>query len=148
MRQSIEGKTMARNRGRGFTLIELMIVIVVVGILVAIAVPAYTDSVRKTRRGQAKADMVAVVQALERCFTNRSSYNNCFAGSNTLPATLDRSPTTGPNVFYRLSLQGVTAADYAVRAVPDGDQAQDLCGTLEIRQNGVRTTTSGRTDCW
>lgn len=139
---------MKRNEARGFTLIELMIALVVVGILAAIAIPAYTDSVRKTRRGQAKADMTEVVQVLERCFTNRNTYVGCFAGGNTLTAPLDRSPRTGPNVFYDLSLQNVTAADYTVRAVPTGDQAGDLCGTLEIRQNGVRTTTSGRNDCW
>jgi type IV pilus assembly protein PilE len=128
-------------------LIELMIALVVVGILAAIAIPAYTDSVRKTRRGQAKADMTEVVQVLERCFTNRNTYVGCFAGGNTLTAPLDRSPRTG-QVFYNLSLQDVTAADYIVRAVPAGDQAGDLCGTLEIRQNGVRTTSSGRSDCW
>lgn len=147
MRAGIEGNKMAPLHGRGFTLIELLIVIVVVGILVAIAVPAYTDSVRKTRRGQAKADMTTVVQAMERCFTNRSTYVACFAG-NALPAPLNRSPGTGPNTFYTLSLQGVTAADYVVRAEPVGDQAADVCGRLEIRQNGVRTTSSGRDDCW
>jgi type IV pilus assembly protein PilE len=143
----IEIKAMSQKRSGGFTLIELMIVLVVLGILAAIAIPAYTDSVRKTRRGQAKADMTTVVQAMERCFTNRSTYLLCFP-TNTLPDPLDRSPGTGPNIFYDLSLQGVTAADYVVRAEPRGDQAQDLCGRLEIRQNGVRTTSSGRADCW
>lgn len=132
---------------RGFTLIELLIALAIVGILAAIAVPAYNDSVQKTRRGQAKADMVEVVQVLERCFTNRSSYDGCFPG-NTLTPQFNRSPRTGANVFYNLSLQGVTATDYVVRAEPTGSQASDLCGRLEIRQNGVRTTSSGRTDCW
>lgn len=138
---------MKRSDARGFTLIELMIALVVVGILAAIAIPAYTDSVRKTRRGQAKADMTEVVQALERCFTNRNTYLACFSG-NTLPAPLNRSPRTGPNVFYNLSLQNVTGTDYTVRAEPTGDQAGDVCARLEIRQNGVRTTSSGRNDCW
>jgi type IV pilus assembly protein PilE len=142
-----KGDDMKRNKARGFTLIELMIALVVVGILAAIAIPAYTDSVRKTRRGQAKADMTEVVQALERCFTNRNTYVGCFGGGNTLPAPLNRSPRTG-QVFYNLSLQNVTATDYTVRAEPTGDQAGDVCATLEIRQNGVRTTSSGRSDCW
>lgn len=139
---------MKRTHAQGFTLIELLIALVVVGILAAIAIPAYTDSVRKTRRAQAKSDMTEVVQVLERCFTNRNSYDGCFGGGNDLPAPLNRSPRTGPTVFYNLSLQNVTATDYVVRAQPTGDQADDVCARLEIRQNGVRTTSSGRNDCW
>lgn len=138
---------MTRRRLLGFTLVELLIAIAIVGILAAIAIPAYNDSVRKTRRGQAKADMVAIAQAMERCFTNRSTYVDCFPG-NALPAPLNRSPTTGPNVFYNLSLQGVTASDYAIRAEPVDDQVGDLCETLTLRQNGARLTSSGRNDCW
>jgi type IV pilus assembly protein PilE len=138
---------MKRRQARGFTLIELLIVIAIVGILAAIAIPSYNDSIRKNRRAQAKADMVETIQALERCFTNRSTYVGCFPG-DVLPAALARSPRTGNAIHYDLDLPVLTAADYAIRAVPRGDQAADVCATLTIRQNGVRTTSSGRTDCW
>lgn len=133
----------------GFTLIELLIVMVVAAILAAIAIPAYTDSVQKARRGQAKADMVEVVQAMERCFTNRTTYLACFP-LNALPAPLAASPggSTGTSRFYGLALADVTAADYSVVATPVNSQANDLCMVLTMRQNGLRETSSTRTDCW
>ena len=158
MRQSIEGMTMARRRGHGFTLIELMIVIVVVGILVAIAVPAYTDSVQKTRRGAAKADMLAIAQTFERCFTNRSSYTNCFAG-DTLPADLESSPanTAAANRHYTLSITVPAAAPgvpggqaFTITAAPTNSQATDRCGTISINSVGVKTETGpgSLAECW
>ena len=65
---------MIRRAGAGFTLIELMIVVAVVAILAAIAVPSYQEQVRKSRRAQAKADIVEYVQMAERFFT----VNNTF----------------------------------------------------------------------
>ena len=59
---------------RGFTLIELMIVVAIVAILAAIAYPSYQEHVRKTRRAQAKTDMMETVQQLERRFSARNSY--------------------------------------------------------------------------
>jgi type IV pilus assembly protein PilE len=138
---------MKRIETRGFTLIEILITLTIVGILAAIAIPSYNDSIRKNRRAQAKADMVETIQSLERCFTNRSTYLNCFPG-DVLPAALARSPRGGAAIHYNLDLPVLTDTDYTIRAVPTGDQAADVCGSLAIRQNGVRTTSSGRTDCW
>ena len=68
--------------GAGFTLIELMIVVAVVAILASIAVPAYQEQIRKSRRAQAKADMVEYAQMAERYFT----VNNTYVGF-TLPTS-------------------------------------------------------------
>lgn len=142
----------------GFTLIELLIVIVILGILVAIAVPAYTDSVQKTRRGAAKADVQAIAQTFERCFTNSSTYNNCFAG-NALPTALESSPasTVAADRHYTLSINippaagGVPAGQaYTITAAPVNAQATDRCGTLTLNHLGVKTEDGPAQyrDCW
>jgi type IV pilus assembly protein PilE len=146
------------QKQRGLTLIELMIVVAVIAILAAIAIPAYDDSVRKARRGQAKADLVALAQHLERCFTINNTY---LAACSGVGANLDftvagsdwgespRSTVAGAPVFYVISAQaGATASTYVLQAVPQDDQAADVCETLTLSQAGVRGTTSARTDCW
>lgn len=63
-----------RRRPRGFTLIELMVVVVVAGILASIAYPAYTSMIQRSRRADAMALLTAVVQAQERYRSNRATY--------------------------------------------------------------------------
>ncbi len=145
---------------RGFTLIELMIVVAVIAILVALALPAYDDSVRKARRGQAKADLVALAQHLERCFTVNNSYlaacsgvgpnlDFTVAGSSWGVSPRADASVVNPPVYYRISAAaGATATTYTLQAVPQGDQAADVCGTLTLTQAGVRGTSSGSANCW
>ncbi|KRD30402.1 hypothetical protein ASE35_16850 [Lysobacter sp. Root916] len=132
------------NAIRGFTLIELMIAIAIVGILVGIAVPAYQDSVRKARRGQAKADLVEIAQLAERF----RSVNNTYAGF-ALPAGMDVSPRQG-TTYYNIAIANQTANAYTLTATPQGPQTQDtLCGTLGLNAAGVKTAaTSDISRCW
>jgi len=132
------------TRQPGFSLIELMIVVAIVGILAAIAYPSYSDYVRETRRTTAQADLVELGQWMERQYAGDFSY---LDGTNqpTLPFT--QSPRTGV-AFYNLSFNGSVAANtYSLQAVPTGDQTNDDCGTLRITQTGARSSTSG-TNCW
>lgn len=127
----------------GFTLIELMIVVAVVAILGSIALPAYNDSVRKARRGQAKADLVEYAQMAERHFT----VNNSYAGF-ALP--INRSPREpGATARYTLNV-ATTATTFTITALPQGSQAQDGCGTLGITSVGQKTKTGSYplSDCW
>lgn len=144
-----------RYRTAGFTLMELMIVVAIVGILAAIAYPSYRDSVQKSRRGQVKAEMVELTQILERCFSNANSYGNCFNAGNNLAALPEygASPrnSTGTDRFYNLSIASTGAApilNYTITATAINDQADDRCANLTINQQGVRGTSSGNADCW
>lgn len=126
---------------RGFTLIELMIVVAVVAILAAIAYPSFDEAVRKSRRGQAKADMVEVAQILERYHTEHNTY---VGGEAFVPA---QSPKTGVS---RYALQAVTAQSaFTITATPEPSQSNDKCGDLTIDQAGAKGNSKGAlADCW
>ena len=64
------------NRSQGFSLIELMIAVVIVGILAAVAIPMYSDYVTRSRRADGQATLMQVAQELERCYTQFSKYND------------------------------------------------------------------------
>lgn len=130
-----------RAQAKGFTLIELMIVVAIVAILAAIAYPAYQDQVRKSRRAQAKADLVEYAALAERYFT----INNTYVGF-ALPTT--RSPReTGSVQGYALTPATITSArTFTLIATPQGPQANDRCGTLRLSNTGVKSAAA--TDCW
>ncbi len=129
---------------RGFSLIELMIVVAIVGIIAAIAYPSYSNHVRETRRTTAQADLVELAQWMERQYSGDFSY---LEGGNQPTLPFNQSPRTG-TAFYNLSFNGTVAANtYTLQAVPTGDQTNDTCGTLRLTQTGARSSTSG-TGCW
>lgn len=134
---------------RGFTLIELMVVVTVVGILAAIAIPSYQESIRKGRRGQAKADLVELAQMLERFRTVNGSYLNRKNGGGQYDLPLTQSPRTG-TAYYQLQAAVRTDSAFTLQAVPveGGPQVEDRCGTLSINQAGTKTATGGGEECW
>lgn len=129
---------------RGFTLIELMIVVAVVAILAAIAYPSYQEQIRKSRRAQAKADLVELAQVLERRFT----VNNSYAGA--LPFDISPREASGAAVRYNITPNPVPAgAVFTLTATPAGAQASDTCGALSLTQAGVKAATGGTVEqCW
>lgn len=138
--------TMGRHaRQRGFTLIELMIVVAVIAILAAIAYPSYQEQIRKSRRAQAKADMVELTQLAERFRT----VNNTYVGFDATSAFFGNSPRTGTS-HYGLAMSNETASAFLLTATPSGAQASDRCGNLTINQAGVKTEdgTADYADCW
>ena len=134
-------------RVRGFTLIELMIVVAVVAILAAIAYPSYQEQIRKSHRAKAKADLVEYAGLAERFHTT----NNTYVGFS-LPATV--SPReAGAAVRYNLTPAGAftTANTFTITATPaTGQQSADRCGTLSLNQAGVKTETGSAalSECW
>lgn len=124
-------------KSRGFTLIELMIVVSIVGVLAAIAYPAYTGHVLKSRRAVAQSCLLELGQFMERYYTTNMSY-----ASASLPAcSID---VTG---FYTFSFSGTPdASTFTVQATRTGAQANDSCGTLTLNQAGTRGAAAA--DCW
>jgi len=108
-----------------------MIVIGIIGILAAIAYPAYRDYVLRSERVEAQASMMELVQVLERCFTLNNSYEGCEPEPNTDAFDTDR---------YTV-IANTDALTYTVTAIPTG---ASQCGTLTIDQAGIRDPA----DCW
>lgn len=131
-------------RRRGVTLIELMIVVVIVGILAAIAYPSYQDQVRKSRRADGKGALLQTAQQLERCYTRFASYNNANCGVAL--------PVDSPEGFYQISATALNASNFTLDATPQNDQANDAkCGTLRLAHTGAQGSQGAdgdANDCW
>ena len=129
-------------RQRGFSLIELMIVVAIVGILARIAYGSYQSSVAKSRRNVAQGCLVEQAQYMERIYTTNMSY----AGA-ALPASSAQQCQADLALHYVFSLPSATASGYTVKASATGAQAtaDDSCNTMTVTETGARTPSTG---CW
>lgn len=139
----------SQNAQRGFTLIELMIVVAIVGILSAIAYPSYAEYIRKGHRADARAGLLQMQQWLERASTATGVY------PTTLPAALNWSADKTKRYTIAFA-NGNTNAAFTLTATPkDGPQKNDKCGTYTLDNTGLRGAAGKKSnesgydpDCW
>lgn len=137
------------KRTRGFTLMEMLITIAVLSILTAIALPSYSEYVKRGQRSEARAALVQAAQFMERVRTERNSYR---PGGNvpTLPTSVATVPGSGA-ARYAIRLSAVTANTFALEAQAVGSMVGDLCGNLSLDNTGLRGFTGGKGTmerCW
>lgn len=136
-------------RARGFTLIELMIVVAVVAILAAIAMPSYNEYIRRGHRADARAGLLQAQQWLERAATAMGNY------PTSLPTAFTWSGDSAKRYTIGLAA-GSSNVAFTLTATPKtGPQASDQCGTYTLTNTGVRGANGKQEgeagyepDCW
>jgi type IV pilus assembly protein PilE len=142
-----------KSRTGGFSLIELLVVMVVASILMMVAVPSYRQSVIKSRRADARVALNDVAQRLERCYTQFGAYDALDADGDPACGIADGDEIASKEGFYLVT---VTVAEvdgqmsYSLSAAPQEGQADDTdCENLEIDAIGNRSATGENTaHCW
>ncbi|MBS0287745.1 MAG: type IV pilin protein [Proteobacteria bacterium] len=128
------------KRIKGFNLIELMIVLVIVGILAAIAYPAYTDHMIATRRSDGQAALLNLSALMEHYFTE----NNTYVGATPTALGVTSASQQG---YYTVAVSAASATGFTLTATPAGAQTADTtCGALTITNTNVKGPNPST--CW
>ena len=135
---------------RGFTLIEVMIVVAIVGILSALALPSYNEYIRRGHRAEARAALLQGAQWMERAATATGTY--------PLTASFPTTLTTMQSGRYTVAVasppaSAASGAAFTLTATPAGGQVGDKCGSYTLTHSGVRGAASAAsgalvTECW
>lgn len=130
---------------RGFTLVEMLTVMVIVTLLISIALPTYTSYMTSTRRSDATTTLLDLANRMERYYTA----NNTYVGATL---TLLGVPATTPSGYYTLALSNLAATTYTLQATPIGTQLTNdtQCGALTYNQLGTKGISGSGTAaaCW
>jgi len=130
----------------GFTLIEIIVTLAIAGIIASLAYPAYTGSVRKSRRTDAITSLVELQMLQEK---HRSTNISYAADLSPFGYTLVSSEYHTPSKHYKLVLSSVSGTGFTITATPLGDQMRDTsCSSFVVTQNGPDVGTAAQRSCW
>ena len=127
------------RNSKGFTLIEVMIVVAIIAILVALAVPAYNGYVERARRADGKSALLNLHLEQGKWRASHTTYTGTVA---------DVSSGTSPDGHYTIAITANSATAFTATATPQGAQSGDSCGTFTITQAGPDVSTAAKEKCW
>lgn len=138
-RRCDRGNRSAIAGARGFTLIEIMVVVAIIAILAAIGFPSYQDHVRKSRRAEAQQTLMALAARQQQFLLDTRAYAATLAALNV-------SVPPAVSAHYALSLEvgSGTVPAFTLTAAPSGDQIKEKCGPLSLTHSGVKAPAT----CW
>ena len=126
-----------KKTSRGFTLIELMIVIAIIGILASVAYPSYTRSVQKSKRADGIGGLLPLAGRMEEFYMNANTYDGATVAN-----------PTSPDGYYTLSITEQTDFGYTLTATTIPVGADTECGNLILNSLGQKTDSAGNGNCW
>jgi len=131
-----------KNRS-GFTLLEIIIVIIIVGVLASLALPRFFSTVEFSRSTEALASITAVRQSLERCYLQRSG---TYVGCSTNPLSLDlEDPSLSPNAHFTYGISGQGVATYTITATRLSRDGGTITDTITLAQDATGVSRGGTT---
>lgn len=134
------------KRKMGFTLIEMIVAVAIVGILAAIAYPSYLSSVRKSNRAEAKVELLDISQRLQRCYTSYAKFNDAV----NCPVYIDLADSDGVVTrgagYYRVTIAPISGGDAAITyeltataiKPPQTEDTTDGCNVMKLQHTGVQ----------
>lgn len=146
------------SKKKGFTLIEVMMVVAIIAIIVAIALPNYREYVLRSNRAVGKGELLQVASRQEQYFLNNRSYTNLMTDlgyTANYYVDSEGQPATAASSIYQITITEPTSntreTTYTLSAVPQNGQTDDIkCGSLGIDEQADKTETGTETDtyCW
>ena len=140
---------MMNKSSRGFSLIELMVVVSILAIVVAWGYSSYRDTIIKSRRAEGLGELLTLADKLERFYSDQNTYATATLGNGGVAT--DVYPTSSEHGNYSFSITTATAVQFTITATPQGGQADDTrCGTFTLTSLGVKSSNGSlpNNKCW